>query len=115
MENEKMMSYILDAYPYPIVFVDCEHIIRYMNKRAKYHYYDERGYRDLVGKSVFDCHNNPQSHEMIKAAVEKLKKHGNEIYLMVNVQNQRVIITPVRNEDGELVGYFERFEMNLEK
>lgn len=48
MERETMLSLILDSYPYPILFVDCDHIIRYMNKRAEYHYYQERGYRDLI-------------------------------------------------------------------
>lgn len=115
MNKEKMLSYILDAFPYPVVFVDCEHIIRYMNKNARYHYYEERGYRDLIGKSLFECHNNPKSAEMIKNAVEKLKNHGNEIFLKINQKNERVIITPVRNEDGELIGYFERFEMNVQK
>ena len=50
MDENRIMSLILDAYPYPIVFVDCGHVIRYMNKRARYHYYEERGYRDLIGK-----------------------------------------------------------------
>ena len=47
--------------------------------------------------------------------MEKLKNHGNEIYLGVSVRNERKYINPVRNEKGELVGYFERFEMNLQK
>lgn len=50
MDNESIMSCILDSIPYPIVFEDCNHIIRYMNKSAKYHYYTERGYKDLIGK-----------------------------------------------------------------
>lgn len=115
MEKEKMLAYILDAYPYPVVFVDCDHIIRYLNKRAEYHYYRERGYRDLIGKLIFECHQNPKSVEMIKSAVEKLKNHANEVFLHVNVRNERVYIVPVRNENGELIGYFERFEMNLQK
>ncbi|MEG6586772.1 PAS domain-containing protein [Dendrosporobacter sp. 1207_IL3150] len=114
MEREKMLAYILDAYPYPIVYVDSNHIIRYMNKAAEYHYYSERGYRELIGRSIFECHNS-QSEVKIHEAVEKLKKHGNEIYLGVSVKNQRIYINPVRNEAGELIGYFERFELNLEK
>lgn len=114
MEKEKMLTYILDAYPYPVVFVDCDHIIRYMNKQAEYHYYDERGYRNLVGQSIFACHN-AQSEEKIRAAIEKLSHHSNEIFLGVSVKNHRIYINPVRNEQGELVGYFERFELNLQK
>ncbi|AET70222.1 hypothetical protein Desor_4821 [Desulfosporosinus orientis DSM 765] len=112
MEREKILAYILDSYPYPIAFVDCDHVIRYLNKRAEYHYYQERGYRDLIGKSIFACHQNPNSIEMIKSAVEKLKNHANEVFLHVNVRNERVYVVPVRDENGELIGYFERFEMN---
>ena len=114
MEKEKMLEYILDAYQYPIVFVDCDHKIRYMNKMAEHHYYSERGYRNLLGKSIFECHNS-QSEEKIRQAIEKLKNHGNEIFLGISVKNQRIYINPVRDENGELVGYFERFELNLQK
>ena len=49
------MAYILDSVPYRIVFVDTDHIIRYMNREAKHHYYTVRGYGDLIGKSIFEC------------------------------------------------------------
>ncbi len=114
MEREKMFEYILDSYPYKIVFVDADYVIRYLNKAAKYHYYDVRGYKELVGRSIFDCHNE-SSREKIKQAVEKMKGHTNEIFLGVSVDNQRFYLNPVRDENGELVGFFERFEMNLQK
>jgi len=109
--DEKTLMAILDAFPFPIVFVDCEHIIRFLNKNARYHYYQERGYRDLIGKSLFDCHL-VHSKEQILENVEKFKNHGQESFLSVTVKNQRLYITPVRNEDGELIGYIERFELN---
>ena len=34
MEKMEMLEGILNSYPYPIVFVDNEYIIRYMNKNA---------------------------------------------------------------------------------
>ena len=114
MTNEQMLSYILDSIPYRVVFVDTNHIIRYLNKEARYHYYEVRGFDNLIGKSIFECHNE-RSKEALIAAVEKLKNHGNEIYLGVSVRNERKYINPVRNEKGELIGYFERFEMNLQK
>jgi DUF438 domain-containing protein len=114
MEREKLLSYILDSYPYPVIFADCDHIIRYLNKNAEYFYYQERGYDDLIGKSIFACHND-KSKERIIAAVEKLKNHGMEPYLGVDVKNRRIYIQAVRNENGELVGYIERFEMNVQK
>jgi len=114
LDKERIKSYILDSIPYPIVFVDCRHIIRYLNKAAKYHYYTERGYSDLIGKSLFDCHKE-QSKEKILAVFEAIKNHGNEVFLGISVKNQRIYINPVRDENGELIGYFERFELNLQK
>ena len=52
---------------------------------------------------------------MIIRSVEKLKAHGSEIYLGVTTDNLRKYINPVRDENGELIGYFERFELNQEK
>jgi DUF438 domain-containing protein len=115
MEREKMLSLILDSYPYPIVFVDCNHIIQYINKRAEFHYYRERGYCNLIGKLIFDCHHDPKSEDVIRSVVERLKNHAGEVFLQVNARNEREYIVPVRDENGELVGYFERSEMNLEK
>ena len=114
MNREETFEAILDSIPYRIVFVDTDHIIRYLNKEARHHYYDVRGYDDLVGKSIFECHSE-KSKEMLIAAVEKLRNHGNAIYLGVSVYNERKYINPVRNEKGELIGYFERFERNLRK
>ena len=114
MTREEMMAYILDSVPYRIVFVDTDHIIRYMNREAQYHYHTVRGYDNLIGKSIFECHSE-KSKEMLIAAVEKLKNHGNEIYLGVSVYNERKYINPVRDETGKLIGYFERFERNLQK
>ena len=114
MTEDQIKTYILDSIPYPIVFVDTDHIIRYMNNTAKHFYYTIRGYRDLVGKSLFDCHGEV-SEDKIRAVVDKFKNHANEIFLNVSVSNHRLYINPVRNEAGQLVGYFERFEMNVQK
>ena len=114
MERSQIMGYILDSFPYPIVFVDCNHSIQYLNYAAKEFYYHKRGYGNLEGKSLFDCHND-LSREKIEIAIEKLKNHSDEIYIGVNVRNQRYYLNPVRDENGELLGYFERFEMNLQK
>lgn len=54
MEQLEIMEGILNAYPYPIVFVDNDYVIRFLNRFARYHYYEERGYGDLIGKSIFD-------------------------------------------------------------
>lgn len=112
MDELVILRGILDSYPYPIVFVDDGFIIRYMNRYAQYHYYQERGYRDLIGKSIFACHNQDSSRERIRAAFEKMKRDGKEMFVGVNARNQRLYMQPVRDGEGRLIGFFERFELN---
>ena len=106
---------ILNAYPYPIVFVDNDYVIRFLNRFARYHYYEERGYGDLIGKSIFDCHLTDAAKEKIKLAYEGIKKNGKEVFIGVNTRNQRMYMMGGRNQKGEWIGFFERFELNLAK
>ena len=113
MNDQEICHAIVESLPYPVVFVDMEHIIRYMNRAARYHYCEERGHADLIGHSVFDCHANPTSANQIKAVVEKFRKDAKEVFLKVSDRNLRVYMTPVRSREGTLIGYYERFEMNV--
>ena len=115
MDQMEIMSSILNAYPYPIVFVDNDYRIRYLNQYAKYHYYQERGYEDLMGKSIFDCHLSQATKERIQAGYESIQKTGKEIFIGVNARNQRLYMQGVRNDKGQWIGFFERFELNLAK
>jgi DUF438 domain-containing protein len=112
--DKNTLRLILDALPFPVVFVDADNTIRFLNRRAKFHYYEERGYRDLIGISIFACHNE-KSKERIISIIEKLKNHGREMFLAVNEKNERIYVTPVRDDEGEFIGYFERFEGNYQK
>lgn len=110
-DTDALCRKILDAFPSPILYADRDHIIRYLNPAAEYLYYTVRGYRDLIGKSLLCCHNE-KSGEKIRALLARFENHEGEICLGVNARNQRNYITPVRDENGCLIGYFERFEMN---
>ena len=114
MDSKDLLPYILDAIPYPIVFVDTTHTILYLNRRAKFHYYQERGYQDLIGKSIFDCHSEI-SKKKLDETLTRFKNHGQEQFLTVSPRNERVYISPVRDEKGRFLGYFERFEANFTK
>lgn len=114
MEEIEMLKGILNSYPYPIVYVDNDYIIRFMNKNAQYHYYEERGYKNLIGKSLFDCHSNEESIEKIKKGYEGIKSNGKEMFVCVTSRNQRVYMQGVKNEKGEWIGFIERFELNLQ-
>lgn len=113
MQEIEMYEGILNSYPYPIVFIDNDYIIRFMNKNAQYHYYEERGYKDLIGKSLFDCHDNSKSIERIKQGYEGIKRNGKEVFVCVTSRNQRVYMQGVKNSKGEWIGFIERFELNL--
>ena len=51
--TEEVLSAILDAYAYEIVFADRDHIVCYMNATAKRRYAG----RVSIGASLFNCHN----------------------------------------------------------
>lgn len=113
MDELTILRGIVDSYPTPIVFVDDTYTIRFLNRYAQYHYYQERGYRDLIGKSLFLCHDTQAAKERIQKAFEKMKSDGKEVFVGVNLGNQRIYMQPVRDREGRLLGFFGRFELNL--
>lgn len=106
-----MLKGILNSYPYFIIFVDNDYMIRFMNKTAQNHYL-KKG-KSLMGKSLFECHNE-KSIEKIKKNYEEIKITGKDIFVFVNSRNQRVYMQGVKNEKGEWIGFIERFELNLQ-
>jgi len=115
MDENLICRSIVECFPYPVVFVDLTHTIRYMNRAARYHYHEERGHSDLIGRSLFDCHHEQASRKKIEQFLEVFKKDSKERFLGVSDRNMRIYVSPVRGPEGELIGYYERFEMNLEK
>ena len=111
MEEIEILKGILNSYPYFIVFVDNDYIIRFMNKPAQDNYL-KKG-KNLIGKSIFDCHNE-KSIEKIKKSYEEIKTTGKDVFIFVNSKNQRVYMQGVKNEKGEWIGFIERFELNLQ-
>lgn len=103
----------MDSRPAPAAFGGGACTPRFLNRYAQYHYYQERGYRDLVGKSLFLCHDTQAAKERIQKAFEKMKSDGKEVFVGVNLRNQRIYMQPVRDREGRLLGFFERFELNL--
>ena len=99
---------ILDKISHPIVFVNNYHVIQYLNKPAQKRYYEQRGYSDLIGKSLFDCHN-PISKNKIIAIHQQLKEGINEVCIGV-FKGEKITVVGVRDSKGGLIGYFERFE-----
>ena len=100
---------ILDSIPHRLVFVDCHHVIRYLNRAAKRWFYTKRGFTDLVGESLFACHK-PESREAILALYERLRQGEDAVFVKVTKEEEKASMIAVRDTDGNLIGYWERFE-----
>ena len=106
----EILKSILDAIPYQIVFTDCDHIIRFMNKQAEIDFADRNP--SILNRSLLEYHNE-NSNKMILGFMEHFRSEGGELFEKVNDKNQKVYITPIGNEGGNLLGYFERYESNI--
>jgi DUF438 domain-containing protein len=104
MDTERLI-HLLDSWNKPVVFVDTTHHIRYMNKPAMRHY---SKWGDVIGKSIFDCHNQ-KSREIIEQAYRELIEGATEV-LFVNSKKHKVFMRAVKDESGTLIGYYERYE-----
>ncbi len=96
---------ILDSLLDEVVFVDTGHTIRYMNQAAIEHY-DEGA--ALIGTSIFDCHND-QSNVVIREVFEEMLAGATERKITDN-DKMRIYMRAVRDGDGTLLGYYERYE-----
>ena len=105
MENNRMLSLILDSLGDEVVFVDTTHVIRYTNLAGKKHY---AGFGDIINKSIFDCHKD-SSKEKIMQIFAQLSGGAEEVLYAEN-EKQRVYMRAVRDSKGNLAGYFERYE-----
>jgi transcriptional regulator with PAS, ATPase and Fis domain len=102
---------VIDQDRAPVVICDLNHVIVYMNPVAEKNY-EKWGGADLVGKSLMDCHNE-KSREAIEKVVEWFKEsvENNIIYTFYNEkQNKDVYMVALRDDTGELIGYYEKHE-----
>jgi DUF438 domain-containing protein len=105
MNKETLLATILDNWHKPIVFVDANHIIQYMNVPAQRHYAQ---WGTVIGKSIFDCHND-NSRKIIQDAYRQLEDGAEEVLFTTN-EKHRVYMRGVRDSKGTLLGYIERYE-----
>ena len=105
MIGTSLMTAILDSLKDPILFADTEHVTRYMNKAAVVHY--EQG-DDLIGRSLLDCHNERSQQMMIEILAEM--HEGLEERLITDNEKYCIFMRVVRDPDGQVLGYYERYE-----
>ena len=91
--TKEILESILDAYSYEIVFVDRQHIVRYMNKTAKERY----GGRVKINQSLFNCHSENSKVKIeeflkcLKLIILKQVKE-NSLYLLEILINTSLVI-----------------------
>lgn len=107
----KMFKSVLEQDRAAVVICDLQHTIVYMNPVAKLRYKNSGG-ANLLGKSLLDCHN-PRSNEIINKVLDwfKQSKENNMIYTYKNEkENKDVYMVALRDDDGTLIGYYEKHE-----
>lgn len=105
MIDAALMAAVLDSLKDPILFADTEHVTRYMNKAAIAYY--EEG-ESLIGRSLLDCHNERSQQMMIE--ILAAMHDGVEEQLITDNEEHRIFMRVVRDADGRVLGYYERYE-----
>lgn len=105
MVDASFLAAILDSLKDPVLVADTEHVTRYMNKAAVAHY--EEG-ESLIGRSLLDCHNEQSQRMMIEILAEM--HHGLDERLITDDEENRIYMRVVRDPDGRVLGYYERYE-----
>lgn len=114
MDNRDLSQYfksIIDQDRCAVVICNLAHEIIYMNPAAAERY-AKRGGAALVGQSLLECHN-AQSVEQIEKGVAWFAESTdhNRIYTFRNEkENKDVYMVALRDEDGTLIGYYEKHE-----
>jgi len=109
MMDVTFMAAILDSLKDPLLFADTEHIIRYMNKAA-IAYYSEGA--SLLGRLLLDCHNKESQQQIIE--ILAAMQAGEEERLITDNEKHRIYMRAVRGVDGQVLGYYERYEPPVE-
>lgn len=116
MELSKYFKSIVEQDRCAVVICNTKHEIIYMNPAAIARYGKSSGEK-LIGTSLLNCHNK-KSNEMIEKTVEWFKKNtdNNIVYTYRNEkENKDVYMVALRDDDGTLIGYYEKHEYrNLE-
>jgi DUF438 domain-containing protein len=111
MTPVELLQSILDSLKNPLLFADTDHIVRYMNKAAAIHYTE--GYK-LLGTSLFDCHNK-QSGEIMVDVLAAFEAGTEEERRITDNEKHRIYMRAVRDADGVVLGYYERYEPPVRK
>ena len=103
--NKSFLINLLNSIKDPILFADTNNIVQYMNK-AGIEYYEEG--ETLLQSNLLKCHNDESQKMMIEILAEM--ETGLEEKMITDNEKYRIFMRAVRDEKGNLLGYFERYE-----
>ena len=105
MVDATFLAAILDSLKDPVLVADTQHVTRYMNKAAIAFY--EEG-ESLIGRSLLDCHNERSQQMMVEILAEM--HEGLEERMITDDEEHRIYMRVVRDVEGRVLGYYERYE-----
>lgn len=111
MELSTYFKSIIDQDRCAVVICNLQHEIIYMNPAAIARY-SKSGGVSLIGKSLLNCHN-AKSGELINQVITWFEKStdNNIIYTFRNEkENKDVYMVALRDDNGTLIGYYEKHE-----
>jgi DUF438 domain-containing protein len=103
--DSTLLAAILDSLKEPILFADTNHMVLYMNRAAIAHY--SKG-DSVLGHSLLECHNET-SEKLLNEVLAALQA-GEEERLTIDDETRRIHMRAVRDTEGNLLGYYERYE-----
>lgn len=107
----KFFKSVLEQDRASVVLCNLDHIIVYMNPAAVKNY-AKYGGEKLLGSNLLDCHNE-RSQGLILKITDWFKESqdNNMIYTVHDEKhNKDVYIVALRDDDGNLIGYYEKHE-----
>jgi PAS domain-containing protein len=111
MELAPYFKSVLEQDREPVVICGSDHTIIYVNPAAAEHYAKYGGY-DIVGKSIFYCHN-ARSVELIKNVTDWFQKDpANNLVRTFYSEKQSadIYMVALRDDSGGYIGYYEKHE-----
>lgn len=110
-EYSTFFKSMIDQDRCAVVICNLQHEIIYMNPSAVTRY-AKRGGEGLIGQSLLDCHNE-KSAERIRQVIQWFaeSREHNLVYTFHNEkENKDVYMVALRDDEGRLIGYYEKHE-----
>lgn len=107
MELKDFFKSVIDQDAAPVVICNLQHTVVYMNAAAV-----QRYHVDLTGRSIKECHA-AASNALIDRVVAWFAESAdnNQLFTSRNdKENKDVYMVALRDEQGALIGYYEKHE-----